>query len=278
MTIHHAAQHGYEKESAAYQRGRPDYPDALMDWLRQDLGLRPGTHALDLGAGTGKFTRLLTRTGASLTAVEPVAEMREQIGRHAEGVLALAGTAEAIPLPDALPATHASPASPTSSGAGATPETGLDVVVCAQAFHWFANAQALREIHRVLRPGGRLGLVWNVRDESVDWVAATTAIITPYEGDAPRYYKGDWRQPFEAQPLFSPLVRASFPHQHVGSFEQVVIDRFMSVSFIASLPEAEKQSVATRLWALRDRFPALQAETVAYPYLTEAWRTERLTP
>jgi len=254
MNLHHAARHGYEKEAAAYQRGRPEYPEALMDWLRGELGLREGVQALDLGAGTGKFTRLLARTGARLSAVEPVAAMRAELTSRLEGVTALAGTAESLPLPDA----------------------SVDVVVCAQAFHWFANAQALAEMHRVLRPGGRLGLVWNVRDESVAWVAATTAIISPHEGDAPRYHSGQWRKPFEDQALFSPLERTTWVHQHVGPFEQVVIDRFLSVSFIASLPEPEKQAVATQLWALRDRFPALQAQEIAYPYRTEAWCTRRL--
>ena len=81
---------------------------------------------------------------------------------------ALEGTATAIPLAD----------------------QSVDAVVCAQAFHWFAAAEALREIHRVLRPGGTLGLVWNMRDARVPWVARLDAIVNRHEGDTPRYYTG----------------------------------------------------------------------------------------
>ncbi|PIM52976.1 SAM-dependent methyltransferase [Roseateles chitinivorans] len=253
-TIHDAAQRGYASASDSYQRGRPEYPEALGAWLGETLGVGPGARVLDLGAGTGKFTKLLARTGASVTAVEPVDTMRARLSEALPGVRALAGTAETIPLPDG----------------------DIDVLTCAQAFHWFANAQALREMHRVLRPGGRLGMVWNVRDESIDWVAAITGVITPYEGDAPRFYKGTWRQPFEGQALFGPLQRAVFPHSHVGTFEQVVIDRILSVSFIAALPEQERQSVADRLRSLKTHHAALREPTIAFPYATEAWIAERL--
>ncbi len=252
--IHDAAQRGYASASDSYQRGRPEYPEALGAWLGETLGVGPGARVLDLGAGTGKFTKLLARTGASVTAVEPVDAMRARLSEALPDVRALAGTAEAIPLPDG----------------------DIDVLTCAQAFHWFANAQALREMHRVLRPGGRLGMVWNVRDESIDWVAAITGIITPYEGDAPRFYKGTWRLPFEGQALFGPLQRTVFPHSHVGTFEQVVIDRILSVSFIAALPEQERQSVADRLRSLKTRYAALREPTIAFPYATEAWTAERL--
>ncbi|ANH68242.1 class I SAM-dependent methyltransferase [Mitsuaria sp. 7] len=252
--IHDAAQRGYTSASDNYQRGRPEYPDALTGWLGEALGVRAGARVVDLGAGTGKFTKLLARTGATVTAVEPVDAMRARLSESLPDVRALAGTAEAIPLADG----------------------DADVLVCAQAFHWFANAQALREMHRVLRAGGRLGLIWNVRDESRDWVAEITDIVTPYEGDAPRFYKGTWKQPFEGQTLFGPLQRTVFPHSHVGSFEQVVLDRILSVSFIASLPESEQAVVADRLRALKDRYAELREPTIAFPYATEAWLAERL--
>lgn len=252
--IHDAAQRGYTQAPDSYQRGRPEYPPALVDWLDVQLGVREGTRVIDLGAGTGKFTTLLARTGAAVTAVEPVDAMRQKLSESLPGVRALAGTAQALPLPDGE----------------------VDALVCAQAFHWFADAQALGEMHRVLRPGGRLGLVWNVRDESCDWVAAITEIITPYEGDAPRYYTGRWKRPFEGQTLFAPLQLTEFAHRHEGSFEQVVLDRILSVSFIAALPEAEREAVAERLRALKQRFAALREPVIVFPYTTQAWHAERL--
>ncbi len=252
--IHDAARQGYTSASDSYQRGRPEYPQALADWLAATLGVREGAHVVDVGAGTGKFTKLLTRSGAAVTAVEPVDAMRQKLSESQLGVRALAGTAEAMPLADGE----------------------ADVLICAQAFHWFANAQALREMHRVLRPGGRLGLVWNVRDESCDWVAAITEIITRYEGDAPRHYTGQWKRPFESQSLFAPLQLTEFPHGHQGSFEQVVIDRIASVSFIAALPQPEREVVLARLRALPQRFAALRESLITFPYVTQAWHAERL--
>lgn len=252
--IHDAARQGYTNASDSYQRGRPEYPPALGTWLSDVLGIRKGVRVVDLGAGTGKFTKLLMGTGAVVTAVEPVDAMRARLAESLPGAQALAGTAEAIPLPDG----------------------DADVLLCAQAFHWFANGEALREMHRVLRPAGRLGMVWNVRDESHDWVAAITEIITPYEGDAPRFHTGTWKHPYERQALFTPLQAALFPHSHVGAFEQVVIDRILSVSFIAALPQAEREAVAQRLRALKDRFAVLREPVVAFPYVTQAWFAQRL--
>lgn len=255
--IHHAAQRGYDAEAARYASGRPEYPAELLGWLRGELQLSAGRRAVDLGAGSGKFTALLAQTGAVLGAVEPVDAMREQLVRKLPVVRALKGTAESMPLTDGE----------------------VDAVVCAQAFHWFANDAALREIHRVLAPGGRLGLVWNVRDESEDWMARVTEIITPYEGDAPRFYKGDWRRPFEGagcQGLFSPLRRVVLSHSHVGPPSVVILDRFLSVSFIAALDAKEKLIVKEQLQNLIEAHPDLRGrETVVAPYRTEAYCCER---
>ncbi|AGW94785.1 methyltransferase [Ralstonia pickettii DTP0602] len=252
--IHEAAAQGFASQADTYARGRPDYPAEIDIWLRDTLGLRAGRTVLDLGAGTGKFTRRLAGTGATVIAVEPVAQMRAQLASALPAVQALEGSAESIPLPDA----------------------SVDAVACAQAFHWFANARAMAEIRRVLRPGGRLGLVWNVRDERVDWIARLTAIMTPYEGDAPRFYKGDWKRVFPAAG-FGPLALASLPYAHVGPPQQVIVDRVMSVSFIAALPAAEQARVRVRLQALIDGHAALAGRAeVAFPYRTEAYSCERL--
>jgi len=255
--VHTSAQQGFTREAQAYVRGRPDYPAELLGWLRGELGLGAGRQAVDLGAGTGKFTKLLLQTGAAVTAVEPVDAMRAQLAAALPAVRGLAGTAQAMPLDDA----------------------SADAVLCAQAFHWFARREALAEIHRVLRPGGQLGLVWNVRDESVDWVARLTAIVTPYEGDTPRFHKGDWRRPFddtEGTPLFTELRLSRFAYQHVGTPQEVIIDRFLSVSFIAALPPAEHAAVARELHTLVATHPALRGrETIAFPYETQAYRATR---
>jgi SAM-dependent methyltransferase len=251
--VHHAAQQGFSSSAAAYSRGRPDYPPELVTWLRQTLGLAPGKRALDLGAGTGKFTRLLLHTGADIVALEPIDAMRAQLLQNIPGVAALAASAQSMPLADA----------------------SLDVVVCAQAFHWFASLDALREIGRVLKAGGKLGLVWNVRDESVDWVAAITRIITPYQGDTPRFHTGEWRRLFPNE-LFSDLTESAVSYRQLGSAQQVIVDRVMSVSFIAALPAAGRAQVAARLNALIATQPELKdRRSIGFPYLTRAYCSTR---
>ena len=125
-----------------YERSRPGYPEAAVVWL---AGSTPGD-VVDLGAGTGKLTRSLVALGHRVTAVEPLEEMLAQLRASVPAARALTGGAEAIPLPDA----------------------SIDVVTCAQAFHWFDHDRALAEIARVLRPGGRIALVWNMRDDERD--------------------------------------------------------------------------------------------------------------
>ncbi|WP_263260320.1 class I SAM-dependent methyltransferase [Pseudomonas sp. RIT-PI-S] len=251
--MHQAAELGFSIEAATYTTGRPDYPEALKAWLATVLDIGRASTVIDLGAGTGKLTRLID-PAAQVTAVEPVAAMRAEFAKQLPGIRVLEGKAEAIPF--------------DSSAA--------DALVCGQAFHWFANDAALREIHRVLKPQGRLGLVWNVRDEAVEWVAEITQIITPYEGDAPRLHTGQWQQPFD-NGLFSEPELSCFAYSHVGSPQAVIVDRFLSVSFIAALPTDEKCIVAERLRELISDHPALRGrEVVAFPYQTQAYAFQRL--
>lgn len=246
--VHSAAQRGFSKEAETYARGRPDYPEALIEWLRS--WLIPSAPVVDLGAGTGKFTRLLRVAAANVIAIEPIEEMRRQLVRALPEIRAQPGTAQSLPLPDG----------------------SVGGVICAQAFHWFATPAALSEIRRVLMPGGGLGLVWNVRDESVDWVAEISAIMAPYEGDVPRHRSGTWRALFPNRLFFDP-EESVFEHRHVGTPETVIVDRFTSVSFIAALPPEEKERVAQRLRELSNSHPALRGrETIAVPYQTRAYR------
>jgi SAM-dependent methyltransferase len=252
--IHRSAAHGYALTAATYVKGRPDYPPQVEHWLRSDLALSEGRMVLDLGAGTGKFLHHLRCTKATVVAVEPVPAMLAQLLQLNPGIEARQGSAEHIPLPDA----------------------SIDAVVCAQSFHWFANASALREIRRVLKIGGFLGLIWNVRDERVAWVAALRAIFDAHEGDAPRYHTQAWRKVFPADG-FGPLCERCFPHRHTGSPEHVIIDRVLSTSFIASLPGTARSRVAAQVQLLIDSTPVLAGKSeVTMPYVTAAYSCQKI--
>ena len=253
MRIDDAAARGFAKGAEAYERGRPTYPLPAVAWLAEALGVAPGTTVVDLGAGTGKLTRLLAPLGADLVAVEPVAAMRAKLAAALPGVRVVDGTAERCPLPDG----------------------SADAVTAGQAFHWFDGERALAEIHRVLRPGGRLGLVWNVRDESVDWSAALSEIIEPYAGGTPRFRHGRWRDPFASTSWFGPLHERSFEHVQEGD-RTMVLDRIGSISFVAALGPAARERVLAEVGELLDRHSALRGRsTFALPYRTEAYWTER---
>jgi SAM-dependent methyltransferase len=139
-----------------YERARPTYPADAIDWLVPE-GART---VLDLGAGTGKLTRALTARGLEVVAVEPLAEMRASLAWATPEARALEGTAEAIPLQD----------------------DSIDAITVAQAWHWVDPERATAEAARVLGPGGTLGLIWNRRDERVDWVARLGEVMG--SGDA----------------------------------------------------------------------------------------------
>jgi ubiquinone/menaquinone biosynthesis C-methylase UbiE len=252
--IHHAAAEGYAAMATSYSRGRPDYPPQVNDWLRNDLALGRGKVALDLGAGTGKFLAYLRNTEATVIAVEPVPAMLTQLLNLHPGVEARQGSAERIPLAD----------------------SSVDAVVCAQSFHWFANIDALHEIRRILKRGGYLGLIWNIRDESVAWVAALRAIFDPHEGDAPRYHTQLWRRVFPAVG-FGPLSEKCFPHGHTGWPEHVIVDRVLSTSFIAALPAKERDRVGAEVRKLIANAPDLAGRTeVTMPYVTAAFGCQRV--
>lgn len=252
--MHPAARRGFSEAAQVYQRGRPDYPPAIREWLSGAMQLGTGFTALDLGAGTGKFTEALLATGVRVLAAEPVERMLGELHRRRPEVQSLVATAQRLPLRS----------------------DAVDAVICAQSFHWFAGSAALEEIHRVLRPGGRLGLVWNVRDESIEWVAALNAIMRPYERGVPRYHSGEWRGCFDGQ-RFGPLEENRFAHAHVGAPEQVIVERVLSVSFIAALPDHERECVAAQLRSLIATHPLLTGrDRIAFPYETRAFCSMRL--
>jgi SAM-dependent methyltransferase len=254
MAVHEVAEEGFGREAEAYERVRPSYPADAVAWLVDNLGLGPGGLVLDLAAGTGKFTRLLVPSGSTVLAVEPVEGMRQRFVAAVPGVPMVAAVAEALPI------------APRS----------LDAVTVAQAFHWFDADRAFGEFARVLRPRGRVGLIWNARDRSSDWVNDVWSIMDRVEKRAP------WRD-HERGDDSAPRPRAGFGSLHAETFRheqpitpEGVVDRIASVSHVAVLPPAERLRVLDEVRAVLTHHPDARGRSeLRIPYRVDAYWCER---
>lgn len=223
MPVHISAEEGYANVGADYEKGRPGYSAAAVAYLLQRLGVARSSdtrRVVDLAAGTGKFTRALLDAGVRPIAVEPVAHMRETFASTTPGVEVRDGSAEALPFDD----------------------QSVDAVVVAQAFHWFDGPRALAELHRVLKPLGGLGLVWNGQDRSVDWVGAVWEKIDEMRDDTPNAWSYEWRRAFDDTSLFTPLLSAAFAYDHQTDRAGLAA-RIASISFVARAPQAQRDAL-----------------------------------
>ncbi len=220
--------------AAAYERGRPSYPPEAIDWLLPAAA----RDVLDLGAGTGKLTTRLVERGLDVVAVDPIPEMLDVLRGALPETHALLGTAEEIPLAD----------------------NSVDAVLVAQAWHWVDPARAIPEVARVLRPGGRLGLVWNTRDERLGWVRELGDIIGR-DGDPVRN-KVTLPEPFAA------VQRHQVEWTNYLT-PQALIDLVASRSYCITSPAEVRTKTLGRVRQLLTTHPAL-ANTggLALPYVT----------
>jgi SAM-dependent methyltransferase len=209
----------------AYERGRPEYPPAAVGALAAELGLSPGARILDLAAGTGKLSRALLAAGFDVVAVEPLDSLRALLSERIGADRVKAGVAEQIPLGDAE----------------------VDAVTAADAFHWFDQARALREIRRVLRPRGGLVVLSMVPDWSgASWaheLGSFMAAIRPQHPhfDGPSWQAavidaGGWSTPREIRVTTTEPTDA-----------QRILDHMMSMSWIAAMADDERQAAAERM-------------------------------
>ena len=243
--VHEAAAIGYARDTDRYHRGRPRYHTDLVKRVAERYG--EGT-VVELGAGTGIFTRQLTDLGVSVVALEPVISMRRTLTEVVPEADVRVGAAENIPLSD----------------------NAVDSVVASQSFHWFDYRPALDEIYRTLRVGGHLVTVWNVRDESVAWVKAYTDIIDRYaDPDVPRYRNMTWRRAINADARFAPVDEWRMANPFPTSVDGVV-DRALSTSFISPLSQEKQRVVAEAIRALVEPL----GSAIEFPYVSQlqAWR------
>ncbi|MCU1475461.1 MAG: methyltransferase protein [Subtercola sp.] len=269
-----------------YERGRPGYPDAAVEWMLaqstpgsslsdtrlltaasterapdavepsssepapRSAGHPPAGHPLavvDVGAGTGKFTASLVSRGLDVTAVEPDSVMRETLAGKFPSVVAVGGRAESLPLADA----------------------SADLVTFAQAWHWVDVAVASAEVARVLKPTGVLALVWNMRDNRVDWVARLSDIMG--SSGAEDY---DTLDPSIGAPL------VAFEHADFGWDNELTRDQLFAMitsrSYVIAMQPAEREAMLARVSQLLDTHPQLAARTTyLMPYETRVTLAHR---
>ena len=234
----------FGKVAEAYELGRPGYPDEAVRWL---VGEEP-RRVVDVGAGTGKLTRQLVALGHDVTAVEPSAEMLHVLSEAAPGARAVKAGAESMPLPDG----------------------SADIVVSAQAFHWFDQPVALAEIARILRPDGTLGLVWNLRDDAEGWMARLSELIGS-EVDA------DLGGAIADSGLFSPVESATFAMTQPID-KGALLASVLSRSSVAILAPAEQDRILAAVAQLYDEVADPPGSNLVMPYVTYAFRTTRTAP
>lgn len=210
-----------------YERGRPSYPRAAIDWVLGEEPLR----VLDLGAGTGKLSVAVLAAGHDVVAVEPLAEMREVLRGALPRVEVLDGSAEQLPL-----------------AAGS-----VDAVVVGAAFHWFEQGPALAEIGRVLRAPGILGLLGNSFDTSLAWAADLREILGPPAIERP----GHWPPPETLRERFIEVEDHRFPHAQLVDSSRLR-DLALSRSSLAVKDPAARELTLGRVDELWRRHPELQ--------------------
>jgi SAM-dependent methyltransferase len=256
--VHPIATGGFGSSADAYERGRPGWPREAVALLARELGLDQRSVVVDLAAGTGKLTRLLTEHARRIIAVEPLGEMRTLLHELVPGAEAVEGTAEALPLDGG----------------------SVDAVFVGEAFHWFDGERALAEIARVLRPGGGLALLWNRPCWSdAGCLGALDRLLAGYRsptiGDEHRYRSGRWRQAFGHTDDFASLSESRHSHEQRLDGDSLLA-YVASISYIASLPEAEQHAAldeAARLIAIHED-PLTRGELLL-PYCTDMYWTRR---
>lgn len=225
-----------------YDASRPNYAIDAVEHVVSTFALDTNAHVLDLGAGTGIFSRQIEPYVSRVTAVEPSASMRASLSARSATIEVVDGSDVAIPLPS----------------------RSVDAVVVAQAFHWFDAPRALLEIHRVLNDGGGLALIWNDRDESVEWVAQLTRVLK--EVRPPGLEDDRDVSSVRESGLFSDVSHARFAHVQVVT-RDALYRLIRSRSYVEVLDERSRERL------LRDVARVVEPldEPMNLPYVTDVY-------
>src|SRR2546421_1005746 len=255
MALDPRAERAFGSEADAYERHRPGWPADGVSWALRHLALGADAEVVDLAAGTGKLTRELIPMVRRVIAVEPSADMRRALAALVPDAEVLDGTAEALPLPDA----------------------SVDAIFAAEAFHWFATREAVREIARVVRPGGGLGLMWNMHDFGREhWhtevFAALGEVGAPAAGQLGRHELERWGDAFEGAPFdcFEEFTVAHEQHTDAPG----LVGHVLTWSHLRVLDQAEQEELRRKLLSALER--AHVGPDVAIPYCTRVYCARRI--
>ena len=228
----------------AYDRGRPGYPPEAVTIAARAFELHAGDRVADLGAGTGKLTTALLAAGLDVVAVEPLEEMRARL----PAVEVVAATAERLPFADGE----------------------LAAAFSADAFHWFDADVAAAELHRVLRPGGGVALLWHLPDWGADappWVVQLGQLLDGLRTDHPGFSTDQGRGGFERHGGFEPFAHESVRFTFPSDRERLVAN-VQSISYVAGHPDRER---------VLDEVRAIVRDVAPFdaPLRTDLWLTRR---
>jgi len=236
----------FGSEAQTYESGRPDYPIQAVDWMLQPVvGGERSIRVADVGAGTGKLTRAVLELGAEVVAIDPDPKMLAVLRENVHGVPTFIGSAESLPVPDA----------------------SLDAVVLGQAWHWVEPVAGSAEVARVLRSGGVLGLIWNIRDESVPWVARPTEIMHGSHAEQ-MLAQGDPT----VTPPFGEIESAEWRWSRPMN-RATLLAMARSRSYLITAEPGDRAGIEAGLVELFDDIGAIGDKVVELPYLTRAYRT-----
>jgi SAM-dependent methyltransferase len=240
LSIDRTSARAFANVAELYERRRPSYPQELVDWIAERLDLSPGRTVADIGAGTGKLTRLLAATGARVIAVEPLDEMRAYIP---DSIESHAGSAESLPLED----------------------ESVDALTAAAAFHWFDPARAYPELHRVLRRDGLLAVVGNHRELEDPVQDAVQEIVGSFVPTLDEL--ASWQEDLAASGLFDPLDEFHTMNEQLVDADGLA-ERVATISYVARLPEDERAAVLERVRAIGEAQPE---PVFAFRYRSDAY-------
>ncbi|CAF2355198.1 unnamed protein product [Rotaria sp. Silwood2] len=244
------AAQGFKQAAIIYEQARPSYPNEVIDLIKS-LYNKPNI-IIDLGAGTGKLTRLLAPIDAQeIIAIEPISTMRENLKHIPLITKIIDGTAENISFED----------------------NTIDIILCGQAFHWFANYRALTELNRVLKPKGLLILIWNLADNRErPWTKIMWEYVDSFRSkEIPRYETMEWKKVFDNQNLFSSLQHKQFTYKHHVT-RDLVIKRMLSKSFIATLSSEQQKTITDEIRKILENVEEIQdLEEFDLNYFTDVY-------